>query len=78
MSSGESVSIRLRMAKKRKKITIKQAAARLTAITEEHLRSLPEEEQDLRVEMFARSVATFGREKSGILPKPRRTAGSHK
>lgn len=66
------------MAKKRKKITIKQAAERLTAITEEHLRGLPEEEQDLRVEMFARSVATLKREKSGTLPRRPRTAGSRK
>lgn len=66
------------MAKKRKKLTLKQATERLTAITEEHLRGLPEEEQDMRVEMFARSVATLRREKTGIPPKPRRTAGSHK
>jgi hypothetical protein len=66
------------MAKKKKKtLTIKQAAEQLTAITEEHLSSLPEEEQDLRVEMFARAVATLKREKSGTPPRRRRTAGSH-
>lgn len=55
------------MAKKKKKaLTIKQAAEQLTAITEKHLSSLPEEEQDLRVEAFARAVATLNREESGM------------
>jgi len=64
------------MRKRRKKLSLKRAAEELTAITEKHLSGLPEEEQDLRVEMFARSVATFAREKTGKLPRPRRTAGS--
>jgi hypothetical protein len=64
--------------KKRKKLTIKQAAAQLTAIAENHLKDLPEEEQDLRVELFSRSVAILSREKSGILPKRRGSAGSRK
>jgi hypothetical protein len=42
------------MAKKGKKITLKKAAEQLTAIAEKHLSSLPEEEQDARVALFAR------------------------
>jgi hypothetical protein len=41
------------MTKKRKKMTLKKAAEELTAIAEKHLASLPEEEQDAKVNSFA-------------------------
>lgn len=62
---------------KKRKISLQEAAERLTAITESHLKTLPEEEQELRVAMFERSALTLQRDRRDKLPKPRRTAGSH-
>jgi len=53
------------MPKKRKTLSVKQAAERLTAIAEKHLGALPAEEQELRVANFERSVLTLQREKRG-------------
>jgi len=47
------------MPKKRNKVRLKQAVERLTAITEKHLSTLPEDEQELRVANFERSVLTL-------------------
>jgi hypothetical protein len=67
------------MAKKSKKLSLKQAAGKLTAIAEAHLAHLPEEEQDLRVAIFSRSVAKMSRnEKPGTPSSRRRTAGSRR
>jgi hypothetical protein len=67
------------MPKKPKKLTLKQAAERLTAIVEDHIKDLPEEEQDLRVAMFSRSVTNANRhDKHDTPPARRRTAGSHR
>jgi hypothetical protein len=40
--------------KRRKKLSLDEAAKKLTAIAEKHLSTLPEEEQDARVAAFAR------------------------
>ena len=49
---------------KGKKLSLDQAAKKLAAITEKHLSSLPEEEQDARVAAFERSVLTLQRDKT--------------
>ncbi len=43
-----------KVAKAKKKLSLKQAAEELTAMAEKHLASLPEEEQEVRVAAFAR------------------------
>jgi hypothetical protein len=48
---------------RKKKLSLKQAAERLTAITERYLRTLPEEEREFGVATFERSVAALQREK---------------
>lgn len=40
--------------KRHKKLSLEEAAKKLTAIAEKHLSELPEEEQDARVASFAR------------------------
>lgn len=40
--------------KRQKKLSLEETAEKLTAIAEEHLSELPEEEQDARVAAFAR------------------------
>lgn len=62
--------------KRRKKLTLEEAAEKLTAIAERHLSALPEEEQDARVAAFAR--VKFGpsrgtRAKSSSRPRTRRS-----
>jgi len=47
---------------KKKKLTLEEAAKKLASITEEHLSSLPEEEQDSRVAAFERSVLRLRRD----------------
>lgn len=49
------------MAKKKKKLSLKEAAEKLTANAERHLETLPEEERDARVAAFARVDFKTGR-----------------
>jgi hypothetical protein len=42
------------MAKKRRKLSLKKAAEKLAKIAEQHLASLPDEEQAARVAIFSR------------------------
>lgn len=42
------------MTKKKKRLSLDKAARKLAAIAEKHLSTLPEEEQDSRVDAFAR------------------------
>jgi hypothetical protein len=51
------------MAQKRhKKLSLEEAAKKLAAIAEQHLSTLPEEEQDARVASFARVKFETSRE----------------
>lgn len=61
------------MAKKRKKLSLKQAAEKLAAIAEKHLAALPEEEQDARVEAFSRRRFKTGRGVHAISSESRDT-----
>jgi len=55
------------MPKKRKKLSIDEAAMALTRIAEQHLSKLPEEEQESRVAAFSR--VNFKKKARGIPSK---------
>ncbi len=48
--------------RKKKKLSLKRAVERLTAIAEEHLAGLPDEEKDARVAAFSRVDFTARRD----------------
>jgi hypothetical protein len=54
---------------KKKKPSLEKTARELTAIAEKFLSSLPEEEQDRRVENFERAAMRKSREKHAISSK---------
>lgn len=61
---------------KTKKITLHQAAQRLTKIAEEVLSRFPEHEQEERLAKFERTVARLRRGNRGTFPKRRHTEKS--
>ena len=60
------------MRKKKKKLSLDEAAEALTRIAERHLSKLPEEEQESRVAAFSR--VTFKKKTRGNHPTPSKTA----
>jgi hypothetical protein len=67
-------------AKRNKKLSLEEAARKLAAITERHLSTLPEEEQNTRVAAFARvkfgtSRETRAKSSSSSRTRPSRAAG---